>query len=103
MKHMKISDTQVQGAVQLFLNQVNKPEKTLPSDAKTAPPASDKVNLSPQAAEMQKVKDIVKATPDVRPERVEQVKTALAAGEYQVSAEDVAEMIIGRSIADKLK
>lgn len=52
---------------------------------------------------MQKVKDLIKAVPDVRRERVEGIKAALAAGEYQVSPAEVAVMMIGRSIADNLK
>ena len=100
---MKISDKQVQGAVQSFLRQVNMADKNCAADTKALPAQGDKVNLSPKAAEMQKVKELVKSIPDVRPEWVEQIKAAYAAGEYRIDAADIAEMIIGRSIADKLK
>ncbi|MGI5838045.1 MAG: flagellar biosynthesis anti-sigma factor FlgM [bacterium] len=99
---MKISGKQVQGAVQSFLCQVNKTEKGA-TGGKAACSGGDRVDLSPQAAEMQKVKDLIKAVPDVRRERVEGIKAALAAGEYQVSPAEVAVMMIGRSIADNLK
>lgn len=87
----------------MFLRQANKTGKGSTAGAKALPAGSDRINLSAQAAEMQKAKEMCKSVPELRPERVEEIKAALAAGEYRVAAADVAEMIIGRSIADKLK
>jgi len=63
---------------------------------------ADKVDLSERVRQMQRVQEIAKAAPDIRPDRVGPIKVALADGSYKVSAEDIAEKILGRSIVDEL-
>ena len=56
---------------------------------------SDKLELSQIGKDMQVAKAAVKASPDVRQSRVDELKTALANGTYSVSNEDLAEKLAG--------
>ncbi len=100
---MKISDTQIRGAIQAFVRQVD--NRTRPPQAEAAPTRAetDRVSLSAEAEEMQAIQKAVLALPDIRPDKVEPIRAAIESGEYRVSADQVAAQIIGRSIADKLE
>ena len=45
---------------------------------------------------------MIRSTPDVRAERVEQIKSALQEGTYNVKAEVIADKIIGGNIIDRI-
>jgi negative regulator of flagellin synthesis FlgM len=62
---------------------------------------SDKVQLSAEAKELQKAKDIVSKAPDVREEKVEELKRQIKFGTYQVTAEQVADKILGGRVDAK--
>jgi flagellar biosynthesis anti-sigma factor FlgM len=57
-------------------------------------PDKDKVELSGKGAEFGKLIDQVKQLPDVRQDRVNEIKQKIAAGNYQPSAEDIADAIL---------
>jgi len=64
----------------------------------------DEVTLSSRAAEVSRVRNyLIKEVPDVRSERVQEISQALERGEYRVSSADVADKMIGRLLADRLK
>jgi len=100
---MKISDNQIQGAIHSFVRQVKNGTHKPAAGKPTPDPAVDRVNLSPAAEELQAVKKNVLSLPDIRIEKVESIKAAIEAGEYRVSAGEIAEKMLGRSIDDKLK
>jgi negative regulator of flagellin synthesis FlgM len=56
-------------------------------------PDSDKVSLSAQAGEYQTARKAVSAAPDIRESLVSQIQGMIAAGTYNVSAQDVAARI----------
>jgi negative regulator of flagellin synthesis FlgM len=94
---MKISDLKNDQAVQ-YLNQGNKSapvEKAqgLNEGGKSGI-AGDKVEISSQSRDMQKIHDILAQTPDIRSEKVAALKKAIEEGRYQVSAEKIAEKMI---------
>ena len=68
-----------------------KPAVTHIMDSRTAP---DMVN---------QVASIVDSTPDVREEVIEAIKAQTATGNYRVSSEDVAELILRRALADRVR
>jgi negative regulator of flagellin synthesis FlgM len=55
--------------------------------------AADRVEISQLGKDMQVAKAAVKATPDVRASRVEELKAAVANGTYSVSNEDLADKL----------
>jgi negative regulator of flagellin synthesis FlgM len=58
------------------------------------------VEMSLEAKEMQQVKKWVDQVPDVREARVRELKAQVDAGTYNVSSEDIADLMLRRIIAD---
>jgi len=52
------------------------------------------------AQEVQQIKKLVNELPDVREDRVMALKAQIESGTYQVSGEDIADLIIRRTLAD---
>jgi negative regulator of flagellin synthesis FlgM len=65
----------------------------LPTEATSA--SSDKVEISERSRELSRALDEVNSTPEVRAERVAELKAKIEAGTYNVSAEDVAQSLLG--------
>jgi len=71
------------------------PARAHPSDPTAAEPDSDdSVSLSECAREVQKAKELLSQLPEVREERIAAVRARLAAGDYHVSAPEVAEAVL---------
>ena len=49
------------------------------------------------------IASIVDATPDVREEVIAAIKAQTATGTYRVSSEDIADLIVRRALADKVR
>ncbi len=101
---MKITDLN-QGANPLqYVNQTNSPDKQQASqEIKKQESPVDKVELSAQSKEMQKINDVLEMTPDVRAERVAELKKLVQEGRYQVDSEAVADKMFDQSIIDLIK
>ncbi len=61
---------------------------------KTSLPQDDSVRISSGAKEAQKIMAEVEKAPDIREDKVRELKTAIDAGTYNVSGEAVAEKMI---------
>ena len=59
--------------------------------------AADKVEISQMGKDYQIAKNAVAAAPDVREDKVNAIKQALASGTYNVSMEEVADKLINSS------
>ena len=87
-------------------------KKTEPNDSqkieksKSQMKKSVKVQLSDQALEAstakQKALDIAMNTPDIRMDRVEELKARLKNGEYKIDSEKIAEGIVREALIDDL-
>lgn len=66
-----------------------------------APAAS--VEISPRAQEIARVRAEVQAAPEVREDLVESIRARLEAGEYRVSSEDIADLMLRRAYADRVR
>jgi len=77
--------------------------KTKREAGKTASQGSDAVVLSPEAQDLQQKISAIKALPDVRADRVNELSLKYESGEYQIDASKIADQMIGRALADKLK
>ena len=101
---MKISEVNQQAETMQYVDSAQKPKP--PERGPVSQPAKDKgregdrVDLSPQSKEMQKIYNVLQATPDVRTERVAEVKKLIEEERYQVESKVVAEKMIKESILE---
>ena len=73
------------------------------SDNKTTLGSSeDRVLLSPMAKEIQMAKSQLQEIPDVRVEKVAEIKNQIAQGSYQVSSERIAHRLMSESLLNEL-
>ena len=95
---MKIQDMNNDGQSIRQITQEMKPpqaEKNPPASRISGPDAgSDRVELSPQSRDMKKIHEILATTPEVRTEKVEALKKAVAEGTYKVKTEDIADKMV---------
>ena len=61
---------------------------------------SEHIALSAKAKGIQKALETVQATPDIRIEKINRIKTEIAEGRFQVSSEAVAEKILGELLSE---
>ena len=62
--------------------------------------SADRVELSAGSLEVQKAKDILEQTPDVRADRVQALKEEIARGEYQVNPYRLADKMMGSLLSE---
>ena len=102
---MKISDIHQQANTMQYVNQANSsnsPDKPQPSKEDKSS-SQDKVELSAQSKEMQKVYGTLQMAPDVRAEKVSALKKLIEEDQYQVDSEAVADKMIRQSLLDLIK
>ena len=61
---------------------------------------TESVKLSHTAKEIQKIREIVEATPEIRTDKVGQLKREIETGTYSVNADKVAEKMLRESLID---
>ncbi|MEI6258954.1 MAG: flagellar biosynthesis anti-sigma factor FlgM [Deltaproteobacteria bacterium] len=64
--------------------------------------SQDRVLLSPMAKEIQMAKNWLQTIPDVRVEKVAEIKNQIALGAYQISSERIAHRMMGESLMNEL-
>jgi negative regulator of flagellin synthesis FlgM len=62
----------------------------------------DRVLLSPMAKDIQMAKSQLQAIPDVRAEKVTEIKNQISQGTYPVSSEKIAHRLMGESLLNEL-
>jgi negative regulator of flagellin synthesis FlgM len=62
--------------------------------------AEEKVDLSTQAKDIQQVNNTLSQLPDVREEKIQELKSQVEKGTYNVNGEDIAGKMVGESIVD---
>lgn len=88
---------------QLVSNKIQKREdreKAERSEVRTA--SGERVSLSEMARDVAAAKSKVELIPDVRTDRVEQLKAAIANGTYRVDGRAVAEKLLRETLLDML-
>lgn len=63
----------------------------------------DRVDLSPEAAAVQRLVEEARQLPEVRADRVEALREQIARGEYRVDPQLVAERMLYRLLADRVQ
>lgn len=94
----KIKDASTQVIQQYQKGKLTKNEADKPSAA--GPTVTEKVDLSSGARDIQRIKQIVDQTPDIREEKVLELKRQIDNGKYAVNADKIAEKMVGESLID---
>ncbi|MGE5605493.1 MAG: flagellar biosynthesis anti-sigma factor FlgM [Bacteroidota bacterium] len=98
---MIISNKQVQSILQL--NQVTDAKKKgYAANNASGLNKTDSLVLSDRAQGLQFAKEQVLKSPEVRAEKITELKKRIEDGSYQVSGADIAHKMIGRSLVDEL-
>ena len=64
------------------------------------PMTIERVDLSSKAKNIQQIKQILDQTPDVREEKIMDLKCRIENGSYAVNSEKIAEKMVGESLID---
>jgi negative regulator of flagellin synthesis FlgM len=67
-----------------------------------APSETDRLELSVRGREIAHLNELIQSVPDVREQKVEQIRRELENGTYNVKAEKIAEKIIGGNLLDEV-
>ncbi len=65
-------------------------------------PERDRIELSVRGREIQHFENLIQSTPDIREAKVEQVRSAIENGTYNVKAEKIADKILGGNLIDRI-
>jgi negative regulator of flagellin synthesis FlgM len=99
---MKISD--VKDVSAQMVQQYQKNDNYVAGSDKQAASAStiteEEVDLSTQAKDIQQVNNALSQVPDVREEKVQEIKSQVEKGTYNVSGEKIAGKMVGESLVD---
>ncbi len=97
---MQISRSQIDHVLQVLADAGHTTGTARPK-LKAIKPGSEDVPCSPtKTAELC---ELIASLPEVRPERLAEVAASLASGKYDPTAVEIAEKLLGRALADKLK
>ncbi|MBE3583470.1 MAG: flagellar biosynthesis anti-sigma factor FlgM [Limnochordaceae bacterium] len=103
---MKISINQIASVYRLYRIEQQTSHTTVQATREAGAPA-DQVTISKEAQHLrelhQKVQAQLASVPEIRSDRVAELRAALLKGTYQVPASAVAEKMLGRALADRLR
>lgn len=101
---MKIENRGDNTNVNPYLNRVQDPAER--SESKESTPArdtaTDRVELSETAKTLQQTRTLLAASPEVRHEKVAELKGMIRRGVYNVRGQEVAAKMIGQGLFDRL-
>ena len=98
MKISKIDDAATQAIQQYQRSEKVKNDSDTPVKENAAP--QEKVNLSATAKDIQQLRSAIAELPDIREEKVQDLKSRIDQGNYNVSGEKIAEKLLGESVTD---
>lgn len=97
---MIISGKQVQDTLKLYTDQSAKAKSS--GRLQSSGSKQDEVVLSTKAQEFGQLLQKLKTMPEVREERITELSASVNSGSYHVDAKEIADKVIGRTIADRL-
>ena len=100
MKISKVDDAAIQ-AVQQYQKTDKVQEESGPKVGGSAAP-EEKVNLSTKARDIQQLRDAVSQLPDVREDKVRELKDKVDKGAYDANGQKIAEKMVSESLLDIL-
>ena len=100
MKISKVDDAAIQ-AVQQYQKADKVQEESSPKVGGNAAP-EEKVNLSTKARDIQQLRDAVGQLPDVREDKIRELKDQVDKGAYDANGQKIAEKMVSESLLDIL-
>jgi len=94
---MKISDDKDNQHIINYTKQVSHNQKVTPLTVNTNKNnmlSEEKIELSTQASYLKKIREIVEQTPDIREEKVTLLREKIAAGNYTISGQEIADKML---------
>jgi negative regulator of flagellin synthesis FlgM len=76
------------------INEVSRTKSPEGVDHSNEVTASDKVDLSPQARDIQRAREVAQGAPEVREDKVEAARRALQSGNLNLRGQDLAKKIL---------
>ncbi len=98
MKISKVDDAALQ-AVQQY-QKINKVQSDSSQKVGGNAAPEEKVNLSAKARDIQQLRDAVNQLPDVREDKVRELKEQVDKGTYAVNGQNIAEKMVSESLLD---
>lgn len=97
---MIISNQQVQNILKNYgVSGSRRVEYSLPVNPAVR---QDRLELSPEARHLNAIRQRVASIPDVRMDRINELKAKIQNGTYQVDSNEVAQKMLERSLADQI-
>ncbi|MBW2184397.1 MAG: flagellar biosynthesis anti-sigma factor FlgM [Deltaproteobacteria bacterium] len=100
---MKISDGKNNQNIINYTKQVSNNQKVTPlkeNTNKNGQLSGEKVKLSEKAGYLNKIREIIQNTPDIREEKVSFLRKKIAAGSYNVSGQEIAEKMLNEFLLE---
>ena len=96
---MKLTDVvaQIQTENKIKVKKNVRAEET----AASAVAAKDSVSLSSGSRDVQKIQEILQETPDIRADRVAEIKARIESGEYRVDARELADKMLSDLLSEE--
>lgn len=91
---MKIERPGVKGSAETYRSNATQSKSTAPVSGAQAPSKADELSLSPQAQQVNALQAKLRQEPAVRADLVERIKAQIAAGTYQIEAQQVADKML---------
>ena len=90
--------------IDAYVNNINDKQKAenTSDKAETNVAKTDTVNISDAAKEIQEVRKELDNVPDVRADKVEQLKNQIENGTYEIKSEEIAEKMLRDSLLNDL-
>ncbi|MGA3207219.1 MAG: flagellar biosynthesis anti-sigma factor FlgM [Syntrophales bacterium] len=98
MKISKVDDAAIQAVQQYQKTEKVQEESSAKVDGSAAP--EEKVNLSTKARDIQQLRDAVSQLPDVREDKISELKDQVDTGTYDVNGQKIAEKMVSESLLD---
>ncbi len=99
---MIISNSQIRSLIAMYANQDKKEVQSPEKGIKKFNEEAYQISVSHDAQAYMTAKKAISTLPDVREDRLANIKKQVQSGTYEVTDEEVAEKMIGRSLVDKL-
>jgi negative regulator of flagellin synthesis FlgM len=98
---MRISNSELTNVVNAYLKRIRTSRERFSAQTETTR-RGDSISLSRTAQELTRLRAQLEKLPEVRPQLLDEVKQKLDRGDYEVPAEEIAEKMLARALADRL-
>jgi len=92
----------LESMVQRLEGQQNLNSRAVRPDTENRGLEADRLELSVRGLQVQHLDQLIRSTPDIREARVEEIRSAIQAGTYNVRGEQIAGKIISGSLVDEV-